>query len=234
MDDLTPQQRRALRAKAHHLHAVVSIGQHGLTPQVLHEIDVALTAHGLVKIRVHSDDRDARDAMLADIATQLHAAPVQHLGKLLIVWRERDEDEAEPPRPAKAATKPRTTARAHRTGTKAPQVQAPAPARAPKPVDAGRIPRGTPPARRRRAAGATTAASGGPPRGGDQASGARRRGSGTVKGAAPPGVRAKTFKTKGAAAGKATGARRTAATPRPASSASSVAAPGARRRRSRA
>ena len=112
MDALTPQQRRELRAKAHHLHPVVSIGQHGLTPRVLNEIDVALTAHGLIKIRVHSDDRDAREAMLADIAAQLHAAPVQHLGKLLIVWRERDEEEAQAPR---AARKP--AARAKKSGT---------------------------------------------------------------------------------------------------------------------
>jgi len=54
MNPLTPSQRRALRAKAHHLDPVVTIGHHGLTPAVLHEIDVALLAHELVKIRVFS------------------------------------------------------------------------------------------------------------------------------------------------------------------------------------
>ena len=120
MDELTPQRRRELRAKAHHLHPVVSIGQHGLTPQVLNEIDVALTAHALIKIRVHSDDRDAREAMLAGIASQLHAAPVQHLGKLLIVWRERDEEDAEVSRPArKPAVKAKKSGTDRRTGPKA-------------------------------------------------------------------------------------------------------------------
>jgi RNA-binding protein len=120
MDELTPQQRRELRAKAHHLHPVVSVGQHGLTPQVLNEIDVALTAHALIKIRVHSDDRDAREAMLADIAAQLHAAPVQHLGKLLIVWRERDEEEGEAPKAArKPAAKAKKSGTDRRTGPKA-------------------------------------------------------------------------------------------------------------------
>jgi RNA-binding protein YhbY len=99
---------------------VVSVGQHGLTPQVLNEIDVALTAHALIKIRVHSDDRDAREAILAGIATQLHAAPVQHLGKLLIVWRERDEEDAEVSRPArKPAVKAKKSGTDRRTGPKA-------------------------------------------------------------------------------------------------------------------
>lgn len=93
---LTPKERRELRALAHTLHPVVAIGHAGLTPQVLHEIDVALDAHELIKIRVHSDDRDAREAMLGRVCEELEAAPVQHLGKLLIVWRP-----APPPEPAR-------------------------------------------------------------------------------------------------------------------------------------
>jgi len=86
MLDLTPTERRALRARAHPLHPVVSIGQHGLTPAVLHEIDVNLTAHELIKVRVFAD-RDARETMLSRICAELDAAPVQHIGKLLVVWR---------------------------------------------------------------------------------------------------------------------------------------------------
>jgi putative YhbY family RNA-binding protein len=103
MLELSPQERRALRAKAHHLHPVVSIGQHGLTPKVLHEIDVALAAHALVKVRVHSDDRREREAMLARIAEELESAPVQHLGKLLILWRPLQESQ---PPAGKPATRP--------------------------------------------------------------------------------------------------------------------------------
>jgi putative YhbY family RNA-binding protein len=94
MLDITPAERRALRAKAHHLDPVVSIGQHGLTPPVMQEIDRALAAHALVKVRVHSDARAEREAMLARIADELAAAPVQHLGKLLIVWRPLPVDQA--------------------------------------------------------------------------------------------------------------------------------------------
>jgi len=84
---LTPAARRDLRAKAHRLHPVVSVGQHGLTPAVLHEIDVNLLAHELIKVRVFDGDRNARDGLLARICTELDAAPVQHIGKLLVVWR---------------------------------------------------------------------------------------------------------------------------------------------------
>ena len=87
METLAPAKRRALRAKAHHLHPVVSIGHHGLTPAVLHELDVNLLAHELIKVRVFSDLRDERDAMLQRICAALGAAPVQHIGKLLVLWR---------------------------------------------------------------------------------------------------------------------------------------------------
>jgi len=87
MDTLTATQRRELRAKAHHLEPIVTVGHHGLTPPVLHEIDVALMAHELVKIRVLGDDRDAREAMLEQACAALDCAPVQHVGKVLVVWR---------------------------------------------------------------------------------------------------------------------------------------------------
>ncbi|MGH8799507.1 MAG: YhbY family RNA-binding protein [Casimicrobiaceae bacterium] len=98
MEALLPAQRRALRARAHHLHPVVSIGQHGLTPAVLHELDVNLLAHELIKVRVFSGERDQRDALLERICDSLGAVPVQHIGKLLVVWR---------PAPDKAPAKTR-------------------------------------------------------------------------------------------------------------------------------
>ncbi|MBS0404485.1 MAG: YhbY family RNA-binding protein [Proteobacteria bacterium] len=84
---LTPAERKAHRAEAHHLDPVVMIGEGGLTPAVRKEADGALNAHGLIKIRVHGDDRAAREAMFQQLAGDLDAAPVQHIGKLLVLWR---------------------------------------------------------------------------------------------------------------------------------------------------
>jgi putative YhbY family RNA-binding protein len=108
MPSLTPTQRRDLRARAHRLQPVVSIGQHGLTPAVLHEIDVNLDAHELIKVRVFDDDRDARESLLARICDELDAAPVQHIGKLLIVWRPLPEKPIEAAKSTPQARRPRT------------------------------------------------------------------------------------------------------------------------------
>ena len=112
--ELPPAKRRAFRAQAHHLEPVVMIGNDGLTPAVLHEIDVNLLSHGLIKIRVFSDDRVAREGFLDTIVDALDAAAVQHIGKLLIVFRPVPEvEKAEPARAARpvrgrpAAKRPR-------------------------------------------------------------------------------------------------------------------------------
>lgn len=84
---LTPAQRKEHRAAAHHLDPVVMVGADGATAAVEKELDAALNAHGLVKVRVFSDDRAAREALLAELAEKLSAAPIQHIGKLLVLWR---------------------------------------------------------------------------------------------------------------------------------------------------
>jgi len=89
--ELTPAERKAHRADAHHLDPVVMIGSDGLTPAVHKEVDAALNAHGLIKIRVLGDDRAAREAIYQQLAGELNAAPVQHIGKLLVLWRPQPE-----------------------------------------------------------------------------------------------------------------------------------------------
>ena len=91
MKSLTPAERRALRARAHPLHPIVMIGEAGLTPAVLHEIDLALNGHELIKIRVLGDDREWRRRMPAEIGAALGASPVQHIGKILVLYRPRPE-----------------------------------------------------------------------------------------------------------------------------------------------
>jgi RNA-binding protein len=84
---LTPTERKAKRSLAHHLDPVVLVGNEGLSLAVVKELDAALTAHGLIKVRVFSDSREDRAALLAEMAERLDAAAVQHIGKLLVLWR---------------------------------------------------------------------------------------------------------------------------------------------------
>ena len=88
---LTIAERKAHRAEAHHLDPVVMIGSDGLTPAVVRETDAALDAHGLIKVRVLGDDRAAREEIYVQLADQLNAAPIQHIGKLLVLWRPKPE-----------------------------------------------------------------------------------------------------------------------------------------------
>lgn len=95
---LTPAQRKEHRAAAHHLDPVVQVGAEGLSAAVLKEADAALKAHGLIKVRVFSDDRAAREAMLGEMSDKLDAAPIQHIGKLLVLWRPIPPKEKAEPR----------------------------------------------------------------------------------------------------------------------------------------
>ncbi len=102
---LSADQRAELRSAAHVLKPVVLVGAEGLTDAVLKEIKVHLSAHQLIKIRVFGDEREARIAIYEEICDRLNAAPIQHIGKLLVIWK-----------PEEAAPKT-TTARAGARGT---------------------------------------------------------------------------------------------------------------------
>ena len=102
--DLSIPDRKVHRAEAHHLEPVVMIGNDGLTPNVRKEIDAALNAHGLIKVRVFGDDRIERERIYGELADELGAAQIQHIGKLLVFWRpkprkERELDEDRKPGP---------------------------------------------------------------------------------------------------------------------------------------
>lgn len=94
--NLSPAERRALKARAHHLSPVVIIGDAGLTEAVLREIEVHLKSHELIKIRVAGDDRDARVSMMESVCTALNTSPVQQIGKLLVVYRPKPPVEMAP------------------------------------------------------------------------------------------------------------------------------------------
>jgi RNA-binding protein len=111
--DLSTTRRRDLRALAHTLKPVVSISQKGLTEAVLKEIDRCLTAHELIKIRVYDTEREQREALLTELCATLVAAPVQHIGHLLVVWRENPAVEVPPEiAPARRRAAPKLTKKA--------------------------------------------------------------------------------------------------------------------------
>jgi RNA-binding protein len=98
MTKLTSAERQSLKARAHRLDPVVLIGTAGLTPAVTAEIDRALHAHELIKIRIAGDDRGRRTVLMDSICAATSAAPVQQVGKVLVIYRRRDDPDSELPR----------------------------------------------------------------------------------------------------------------------------------------
>ncbi|MBY0379471.1 MAG: ribosome assembly RNA-binding protein YhbY [Burkholderiales bacterium] len=91
MEKLTVKQIQHLKALAHNLDPVVMVGDNGLTDAVIKEIDRNLTAHELIKIRVFGADRDYRSILIKDICEKTNSLLVQHIGKLLILFRVSDK-----------------------------------------------------------------------------------------------------------------------------------------------
>ncbi|MCP4475652.1 MAG: YhbY family RNA-binding protein [Gammaproteobacteria bacterium] len=91
MHKVTAKKKKQLMARAHGLHAVVMIGRHGLTAAVHAEIETALTAHELIKVKVASHDRQLRAEMFSEIAEQHQAALVHKIGLVAIFYRRHEE-----------------------------------------------------------------------------------------------------------------------------------------------
>ena len=90
-DKLSTKEILELKARAHHLNPVVMIGQHGLTESVIKETDAAVTSHELIKVRVLGDDRQERLEICNALCEAVDAQLVQHIGKLLVLWRKNLE-----------------------------------------------------------------------------------------------------------------------------------------------
>lgn len=120
---LTPAERSALRSEAHGLDPVVIVGDAGLTPAVLKEIDSSLNAHGLIKVRVFGDDREARVGIYEQICEELDAAPIQHIGKLLVIYRPKKETPKERSTKRGKGLREVTIVKPSPSGTKRPTVQ---------------------------------------------------------------------------------------------------------------
>jgi RNA-binding protein len=93
---LTARERAHLKARAHALEPVVAVGHAGVTDQLVAEVERALTAHELIKVRIGGADREEREALGSDLASAVDAAVVHRVGKVLILWK---------PRPAEPVTR---------------------------------------------------------------------------------------------------------------------------------
>ena len=113
MKSLSPAERRLLKARAHALSPVVTVSNERLSASVLREIETSLKAHDLIKIRVTGDDRDLRQALLGEICNRTGASPVQHIGKILVVFRENPEPPAPAPKKRAVRKQPRRTKRSY-------------------------------------------------------------------------------------------------------------------------
>ncbi len=112
--ELTPAQRQTLKGRAHALAPVVMIGTAGLTPAVLAEVQLALDSHELIKIRITVGDHSERERLLGEICGATGASPVQHIGKVIVIFRERIE--ASLPEVKPKAVKPARRTIPRRTG----------------------------------------------------------------------------------------------------------------------
>lgn len=90
---LTPRQRSQLKARAHSLDPVVQLGSAGASDAVITEVDRALTAHGLIKVRLAGADRESRAELTDALCARTGAAAVQTVGRVLVLWRPRPDDE---------------------------------------------------------------------------------------------------------------------------------------------
>ena len=88
---LTAAQTRFLRGQAHDLKALLQIGNKGVTPAFLAELDAVLERHELVKVKVVGEDREARDAMIGELADKADAALVQRIGHTAVLYRPSKE-----------------------------------------------------------------------------------------------------------------------------------------------
>ena len=90
---LTARQRAHLKGRAHALEPVVFIGQAGLSETVVAEVERALTAHGLIKVKLAGAERADREALTSDICEKTSSVAVQNVGRMLVLWRPRPDDE---------------------------------------------------------------------------------------------------------------------------------------------
>jgi RNA-binding protein len=89
---MTPRDKKLLKARAHKLDPLVAVGAKGLTDAVIAEIDFALKSHELIKVRAATMDRHERAEAFSAICERTGAQPVQHVGKIFVIYRKKPDE----------------------------------------------------------------------------------------------------------------------------------------------
>lgn len=92
MIQLNTKQKQALKAKAHHLKPVIITGAKGLTEAVIDEVNIALDAHELIKIKIPGYDREERGPIIAQLCEQTNATLIQKIGQVVVIYRKKPEN----------------------------------------------------------------------------------------------------------------------------------------------
>lgn len=92
MKELTSKQRRYLKGLAHPLSPIVRVGKSGVTDAVIAETKKSLHSHELIKVRVEIDDPTQRRATAEKLADATGASLPATIGKVAVLYREREED----------------------------------------------------------------------------------------------------------------------------------------------
>ena len=88
---ITSRERAHLKARAHPLEPIVQVGLAGLSDAVITQVDVALAAHELIKVRINGADREERAALPEVLRHRTESAIVQQVGRILVLWRPKPE-----------------------------------------------------------------------------------------------------------------------------------------------
>lgn len=90
---LSSKEKKALKAKAHHLKPVILLGNKGLTKAVIEEARLTIKKHELIKVKIGQTDKDERSSLLQTLTSALDCDLVQHIGNIVTLYKEREDEE---------------------------------------------------------------------------------------------------------------------------------------------
>jgi len=66
-------------------------GANGITDNLINEVNIALTAHELIKVKVSASDRKERAQMTEEICERTQSELINNIGHIAIIYRKNPE-----------------------------------------------------------------------------------------------------------------------------------------------